>query len=283
MAAPDGGSGSASSRQGPERQQWRLTIMENGKRGFRRAGMAEPLSDTAPQGPLTSLTAEPGRTAPDGVSRAASPPAGPTAQAESEIPACNEERALASGVRSLAACLRAGFPFRARITIPDNGSFDRAQEVAEAPTGGLPGLGTRPAPRFPAQLLRFACIGVASTVAYALLYLAFRGMGMTAQAANAVSLLLTAFANTAANRRITFGVRGRAHAGRHQVQGLIAFAAGLVVTSAALATLHAVSARPARIIEVSVLVTATLVATIVRFALYTCWVFRPGRSHWSGP
>lgn len=128
-----------------------------------------------------------------------------------------------------------------------------------------------------AQLLRFACVGVASTVAFTLLYLALRGMGVTAQAANAVSQLVTAVANTAANRRVTFGIRGSAQAGRHQFQGLIAFGAGLAVTSAALAGLHAVSARPARIVEVSVLVTATLVATLVRFALYKHWVFRSRR------
>ena len=62
---------------------------------------------------------------------------------------------------------------------------------------------------------------------------------MAAQAANALSLLLTAVANTAANRRVTFGVRGRARAARHQVRGLIAFAIGLALTSGALAALHA--------------------------------------------
>jgi putative flippase GtrA len=126
-----------------------------------------------------------------------------------------------------------------------------------------------------AQLLRFACVGVASTVAFTLLYLALRGMGVPAQAANLVCQFVTAVANTTANRRVTFGIRGTAHAGRHQVQGLIAFGAGLAVTSAALAALHAISPRPARMIEVSVLVTATLVATVVRFVLYRFWVFRP--------
>ncbi len=141
---------------------------------------------------------------------------------------------------------------------------------------------TRPAPGFRAQLLRFACIGVASTLVYALLYLAFRDLSMPAQAANAVSLLLTAIANTAANRRLTFGIRESAHAGRHQFLGLIAFGAGLAVTAAALAVLHAFSARPARVVEVSVLVTANLVATAVRFVLYRCWVFRPGQQRYPG-
>jgi putative flippase GtrA len=126
-----------------------------------------------------------------------------------------------------------------------------------------------------AQVLRFVCVGIASTVAFTLLYLALRGMNVPAQAANLVCQFVTAVANTTANRRVTFGIRGTADAGRHQLQGLIAFGAGLAVTSAALAALHTVSPRPARMIEVSVLVTATLAATVVRFVLYRFWVFRP--------
>ena len=129
-------------------------------------------------------------------------------------------------------------------------------------------------------------VGVASTVAYVLLYLLLRG-SMAAQAANALSLLATAVANTAANRRVTFGIRGRKHAARHQVRGLIAFGIGLAVTSGALAALHAVSARPGRATEVAVLILANLAATVVRFGLFRSWVFRGhGGSqvkHWPDP
>jgi putative flippase GtrA len=123
------------------------------------------------------------------------------------------------------------------------------------------------------QLARFTVVGVASTVAYVLLFVLLRG-GLGAQWANAVSLLVTAVANTAANRRVTFGIRGRALAGRHQVRGLIAFGIGLALTSGALAVLHHTDARPGRATEVSVLVAANLLATIVRFGLYRSWVFR---------
>jgi putative flippase GtrA len=122
------------------------------------------------------------------------------------------------------------------------------------------------------QLPRFLLIGAASTAAYVLLYLLFRGFA-GAQAANLAALLLTAVGNTAANRRLTFGVRGRADAARHQFRGLIAFGAGLVLTSGALAMLHAASASPGRGTEVVVLVAANLAATLVRFALYRNWVF----------
>jgi putative flippase GtrA len=133
----------------------------------------------------------------------------------------------------------------------------------------------RAAPGLVGQMLRFAGIGAVSTVAYLVLYLAFRSAGMTAQVANAISLLLTAIANTAANRRITFEVRGTASLTRHLIQGLIAFAAGLLLTSPALEVLHMVTARPSRLAEVSVLVAANLMATALRFTLYRWWVFRP--------
>ena len=50
------------------------------------------------------------------------------------------------------------------------------------------------------QLARFSVIGVVSTVAYVLLYLALR-TGVPAQGANALALVVTAVANTAVNRR----------------------------------------------------------------------------------
>jgi putative flippase GtrA len=129
--------------------------------------------------------------------------------------------------------------------------------------------------RLPAQLVRFVLVGVASTAAYVLLYLLLREV-LPAQAANAISLLLTAVANTAVNRRVTFGIRGRQHAARHQVRGLIAFGIGLALTSAALAALHASAAQPGRAAELTVLVAANLTATLVRFVLYRGWVFRHG-------
>src|SRR5215468_5655815 len=135
-----------------------------------------------------------------------------------------------------------------------------------------PGV-ARPLPR---QLARFLAVGVASTLAYVLLYLGLR-TALPAQPANAISLLATALLNTAVNRRFTFGIRGRPDLARHQAQGLLAFGAGLALTSAALAALHAVAARPARATEVTVLVLASLLATVIRFVIYRHWVFRQRR------
>jgi putative flippase GtrA len=125
------------------------------------------------------------------------------------------------------------------------------------------------------QLTGFGIVGAACTVAYVVLYLLLRA-AMPALAANALSLLITAVANTAANRRFTFGIRGRSHAAGHQAKGLIAFAAGLALTSGALAGLHAISAHPGVGLEVTVLVGANLAATVLRFLMFRSWVFGAG-------
>ncbi|NUO59410.1 MAG: bifunctional glycosyltransferase family 2/GtrA family protein [Hamadaea sp.] len=124
------------------------------------------------------------------------------------------------------------------------------------------------------QLIRFGGVGVASTLAYLLLYAAFAS-ALGAQGANLLALLITAVANTAANRRLTFGVRGSADALRHQAQGLLIFGLGLVLTSGSLALLHAVTGTPARPAEMVVLIGANLLATLLRFVLLRAWVFRP--------
>jgi putative flippase GtrA len=143
------------------------------------------------------------------------------------------------------------------------------REPLEPATPGVPAGLTR-------QLVRFAGVGVASTLAYLLLYVALRVV-VGAQVANLLALLVTAVANTAANRRLTFGVSGRRGAGRHQAQGLVVFGLGLALTSGSLALLHAVSATPARFVELTVLVAANLVATLLRFLLLRVWVFRTAR------
>jgi putative flippase GtrA len=145
--------------------------------------------------------------------------------------------------------------------------FGRDRPIADPP--GVPrGLA--------GQAVRFAAIGVASTLAYLLLFVLLRG-GMGAQPANLIALLVTAVANTAVNRRVTFAVRGSRGAGRHQFQGLIVFAIGLGLTSGALSLLNNAAGTPARWVELTVLVGANLLATVVRFVLLRAWVFRAQR------
>lgn len=113
------------------------------------------------------------------------------------------------------------------------------------------------------QLVRFGAVGVASTAAYFVLYLLLRPVG--AQAANLIALLLTAIANTAANRWFTFGVSGRTDAVKHHLGGLAAFAVALVLTSGSLWLLRWVWPSAGHLIEVAVLVVANALATLLRF------------------
>jgi putative flippase GtrA len=143
-------------------------------------------------------------------------------------------------------------------------------------------LGRRPlAPAvrlsFRSQVIRFAAVGGASTVAYALLYLVFRPL-FGGQAANFLALLLTTVGNTWANRWFTFGVTGRLGVVRHQLQGLVVFGIAWCITSGSLLTLHTTEPQASPLTEILVLTAANLVATIVRFVLLRGWVFRSHRS-----
>ncbi len=122
------------------------------------------------------------------------------------------------------------------------------------------------------QLFRFGVVGAGCTVAYLLLYLVLREP-LGAQGANLVAMLVTAVANTAANRRLTFGVSGVRGAYRHHVQGMLVFLLGLGLTSGALALLHAAVGSAHRAAELAALVAANLLATVLRFLLLRAWVF----------
>jgi putative flippase GtrA len=148
-------------------------------------------------------------------------------------------------------------------------------------------LGRRPfdpprPPSFFGQVVRFGIVGLVSTAAFALIYLGLQSF-LEAQVANFFALLITAVANTWANRRFTFGVHGAAGAIRHQFQGLIVFAIAWGVTSGALALLHAVQPGASAKAALVVLTIANLVATLLRFVLLRLWVFRTHRSGTAAP
>ncbi len=142
----------------------------------------------------------------------------------------------------------------------------------------------RPAatPRFQQQVIRFAVIGGLSTLAFALLYLVLHPF-VGAQPANFLALLITAVANTAANRWFTFGVTGRSGAVRHQVQGLMVFALTWAITAGSLIALHAAVPHASPAEEIATLTGANLLGTVLRFVLFRGWVFRSRRAAPSTP
>ena len=125
---------------------------------------------------------------------------------------------------------------------------------------------------------RFIGVGVLSTIAYVLLFLLLRGP-LGAAGANALTLALTAVGNTAANRRLTFGIRGRGGLARHHVRGALVFVLTLALTNGALLVLHGVDPTPAGRLELAVLVVAGLAATITRYVALRTWVFAHERQH----
>ncbi|MDQ3871843.1 MAG: bifunctional glycosyltransferase family 2/GtrA family protein [Chloroflexota bacterium] len=120
------------------------------------------------------------------------------------------------------------------------------------------------------QLATFAMIGAASTVAYALLFAALRTVS-AAVVANAAALIATAIGNTAANRRLTFGVRGRRALWRDHLAGVAALGVALVITTTAAGLLQTAVATPGRRVELGVLLAANAFATVVRFGLLRSW------------
>ena len=129
------------------------------------------------------------------------------------------------------------------------------------------------------RVARFMSVGIACTLTYALLFLLLRAP-LGADGANALALALTAVGNTAANRRFTFGLRGRAGLLRQHALGAIVYVLTLGLTTGALAVLHGVAATAPHGVELAVLIVASTAATVTRFVALRTWVFarRPALS-----
>jgi putative flippase GtrA len=124
------------------------------------------------------------------------------------------------------------------------------------------------------QLASFGAIGVVSTAVYIVMY-AWLRQTVPAAVANVASLVATAVGNTAANRWLTFGIRGTGGLARHHAAGLLALGAALAITTASLLLLGAVAPGHGRIAEVATLVGANSMATLVRF-LFLRWAVHGG-------
>ena len=129
-------------------------------------------------------------------------------------------------------------------------------------------------PTLSSQLVRFASIGIVSTFVFAALFaLLFEPLGP--YLADVVALSVCALANTAANRRLTFALRGRARRVRHYTAGLTLAGLPLVLTLATLVGLEAagITALGPTIVALTF---ANAMATAARFVLMRSWVFDPG-------
>ena len=123
------------------------------------------------------------------------------------------------------------------------------------------------------QVLRFIAVGIASTALYAVLYL-FARMLLDPVAANVLALLLATAANTAVNRRFTFGITGRDGWVSHQAKGYAVLGIALVITTTVAMLLPAGTGRTAELVA---LTAANLFATLVRFVLFRTWIFGGSR------
>jgi putative flippase GtrA len=123
------------------------------------------------------------------------------------------------------------------------------------------------------QLARFASIGVVSTIVFAVLFVALSGP-LGRYGADVVALMLCSVANTAANRRLTFSLRGRSGRARHYLAGSVLAALPLALTLITLLTLRA-AGTTSLVTALVALAAINAVATVMRFVLLRSWVFRP--------
>ena len=131
------------------------------------------------------------------------------------------------------------------------------------------------------QVLTFGSIGIASTIAYAIVYALLR-VFVSPPIANVLALIATSVANTAANRRLTFGVRTRTGFWQDQLAGMGALGVAIAMTSAAIALLRVTAPHASVLAEIALLTGANAAATITRFYLLRVWFERRARLTVSG-
>jgi putative flippase GtrA len=143
------------------------------------------------------------------------------------------------------------------------------------PDASLPGAiveVSTPEPDLAGQLVRFSSIGLVSTVVFAALFVLLRP-ALGTIGADVAALVICAVANTAANRRLTFALRGRGGRRRHYAAGALVALAPLALNIASLVALRAAGVTDTWAILL-VLMAVNGVASFGRFVLLRRWVFR---------
>lgn len=123
------------------------------------------------------------------------------------------------------------------------------------------------------QICRFAVVGALSTVVHLGLFAALTGMTVPSQAANLLALLVATAANTAANRRWTFGVRGPGTA-RHQLRGYLLLAVTWLLTALGVWLVGALAPESGTGVRTAAVGVMTALAAVVRFVAMRRWMFR---------
>ncbi|HEX3333792.1 MAG TPA: dolichyl-phosphate beta-glucosyltransferase [Acidimicrobiales bacterium] len=123
------------------------------------------------------------------------------------------------------------------------------------------------------ELLRFAGVGLLSTLGYLFLFVAWRPV-LGPLGANAVAMAIATLFNTAVHRELSQTRDGRTRRGR-----MLAVAAALYALSLALTTLALLAAGwlapGALLLELGALTVANALAATFRFTVLRAWVFRP--------
>ena len=126
------------------------------------------------------------------------------------------------------------------------------------------------------QLLRFAGVGVLSTLGYLFLFVAWRPM-LGAFGANAVAMAIATLFNTAVHRELSHGGDGPTGRGRMILVVLSLYAISLALTTGAILIAVAVTSGSV-VVELIAITVANAIAAIFRFSVLRAWVFRPRTS-----
>jgi glycosyltransferase involved in cell wall biosynthesis len=123
------------------------------------------------------------------------------------------------------------------------------------------------------QLLRFAGVGLVSTLGYLFLFLAWRPV-LGAFAANAVAMAIATIFNTAVHKELARDADGHARHARMALVTVLLYMVSLAFTSLGLVVAEWI-APTVLLGEVLALTVANLVAAVFRFSVLRAWVFRP--------
>jgi putative flippase GtrA len=201
--------------------------------------------------------------------RVALRPARPARPARSELPD-QVTGAVVTGPKSDGQTAELIQFRRAAVGIGDETRLDGH---SAHPSSASPAPQGAPAPVFADELLRFAGVGAASTVAYAALFAALEP-GLGSYLANGVAIGLCSLGNTAAHRGMAYAASGGLD-GREQVLTSAAlFGVSLSFTTGALAATRALGLTNLLPTLCAVTV-ANAGAAVIRFGILRTWVFRP--------